>query len=513
MVWVSEGFVPVVTDIQATALANDPASLFRGALGTVVTPLVAAAIAADGTVAAAAAAGVNTAITAQDIIRGSDQRAPKAGVGDSFRVRDNASKVAFEVDSNGDTNAYGNLKAGSATQKPYDGFRITDQAGRIAFDVNAVTGDTTIGRLVGGGSVSRGIAVIGHLQSNTEGRGRPFSAELDPQDPRILMWNGNTNSLSTATVPLWSQQQMVGLSPLTTYAREIVKEAPPTTVVMIIDAAVGDTGVIKDTGNGAWDPTYAGANAKLYNNSLAIIDAALSAFVTAYGFAPDLHFVGIGTEADMGTGSTQSAVAAGLDRIISGYTTKYAAYKCTFVYGGVLPEFIASQVSGAAIRAAYVDTPNRNYRTAYIDGVANGGQAPVGIGTGTTAGLGSVHGGRAAVVELGRRIRLAQTVALANVDTTPATPPLTVTATKWFVSGVASLAISWSWPLTHVTGYSVQYRVNGGSWVTATTTSIDTSATVTGLTLAATDLVEVQVATVNALNTSAYSTPIKALGA
>src|SRR4030095_7030436 len=96
--------------------------------------------------------------------------------------------------------------------------------------------------------------------------------------------------------------------------------------------------------------------------------------------------------------------------------------------------------------------------------------------------------------------------ALMNFAGDPAPSP-SVTATR---TG-GKLNIAWEQAPSRVTGYLVEYQVDGGSWVTAPTPSpaLNTKTSVTGVTGS---VVLVRVSTINSIATSAPTLPIAAIG-
>jgi hypothetical protein len=165
-----------------------------------------------------------------------------------------------------------------------------------------------------------------------------------------------------------------------------------------------------------------------------------------------------------------------------------------------VPEWVAAAPTSAGrIRAALLDTPRRLQRTAYVDGVPNGG------GSASVGDL--VHYAREGVEKLGRLAHEGWKRAVMNVATSIPAPPQVVTARY----RAGALTVSWSPPYSRVTTFVVEYQIDGGTWVTATLTRpLDTTLTVTGLTGTT---VAVRVSTTNEVGTSAPSTPVTAIGA
>lgn len=521
MVWVSEGFVPVVTDIQATALTNDPTSAFRGALGAVVAPLVSTALAADPTIAAATIAGATSAVNSQIATKGliGSAEGAYAGTTTGFSIENaDGGRLVRVIDNTVELGISKLVPNGEFVLETLNGGRILETDiinGTVAIpflNVQSINGATYI---PGGSAITRVVLLCGLGQSNTEGRGRPYSGELDPSDTRILMWDFATSTLKTATVPLSSQQQQVGLSILTATAREIVRREPNTAVV-IVDAAIGSSGLVVDGAVGKWAIDYAGSNPHLYALTLPILDAAYAAAVAQFAVVPAIRVVWVQGEADggIGGGVSQSDYATALDALINGLRSHFSLSTLVFVAGGLLLDYIDAHVGVGVIRAAQVDLPKRLTRTAFFDGPRNGGSPPTTQGTGGQSGLGDVHMTAPAIRATAPHVWEAFQRAYSNTGVMPPQAPLTTDGLKARIGGSWVLTFTWSPSPVRVTGYLPQYRINGGAWIPITTTTIETVAVVTGAALtAATDYVEFQVASVNDIGSSVYTFPVPAKGA
>lgn len=435
---------------------------------------------------------VDEAIVDADLVRGSDtSRVPRVEEA-QFLVANKDGGVPFHV-TNSDT------FIGSTRIEPSSDIDIRSANNGQLFYINPISGevyapnlrvDALNGAPYGTGGARRVVLLAGLGQSNMEGRGRPFGAEYDPTDSRIMMWDWPTGSLQTATVPLSSQQQQTGLSILTVIAREIVRTEPSGTIVVIVNCGVGDTGLVEDKTNGVWSPAYVGANPHLLPTALDALDAAITAVGDRFGMAPVLRGFWHQGEADEDT--PQGDYENALDALIAEVRAHLGDADMPFVLGSMVPEWVGNDAGRLGIRAALEDTPRRAERVAWVDGVSNGG--------GSASPTDIVHYRRDGVITHGTDMHAAVPRALNNTVSSVPAPPLAVTAR---IVGT-QLTASWSPPQSRFTAFTAQHRPVGGStWTAFTTTGIALSATAT----VTPGAYEVRVSTTNETGTSAYTTP------
>lgn len=344
-----------------------------------------------------------------------------------------------------------------------------------------------------GAYVSRVIVLVGCGQSNMEGRGRPFSAFLDPVDTRIRMWEWGSSTLTTATVPLSSRQQQTGLSVLTVMAREILR-ADPRARVVIVNAGVGGTGLVAKPTAGTWNIAD---SESLYPAAKVAAVAAKAAAQTLYGVA-SAQVVWAWHQGEGDAGTSQAAYAAALDALA-------ADFRATIpdaigpVIGGLIPEYVTANATLAPVVLAHQDTPRRLVGSAY---------APALLGGGGSANVGdTVHLHRTGVEQLGKRMHAAIERAACNTaDSTPQ-QPLNVTAA--FSSAAGVVDVKWTTPLTRAIAYTVEYRPNGtGSWLVATRGEpLAPEQAITGLGSA--PFVDVRISTVGETSTSIPTATIR----
>ncbi|WP_210274182.1 sialate O-acetylesterase [Microbacterium sp. Se63.02b] len=369
---------------------------------------------------------------------------------------------------------------------------------RTVLTTGAVTSWVRIDGGGGGGSdggeyVSRVIVLVGCGQSNMEGRGRPFSAFLDPVDNRIRMWEWGSSSLTTATVPLSSRQQQTGLSVLTVMAREILR-ADPRARVVIVNAGVGGTGLVTKPTAGTWnisDPE------SLYPAAKAAAVAAKAAAETLFG-VPAAQVVWAWHQGEGDAGTSRAAYEAALDALVADFRATIPDAIGPIV-GGMIPEYVTANATLAPVALAHLDTPRRLVGSAY---------APAPLGGGGSADVGdTVHFHRTGVEQLGKRMYTAIERAASNLaDSTPH-QPLNVAAA---FNSAGNVDVTWTPPLTRAIGYLVEYRPNGtGSWLVATRGEpLEPGQTITGLSA---PFVDVRVSTVGESATSAPAATVRVI--
>lgn len=507
------GSIPAAGDVTTGAVIRQPGSWAQRAVDERVRPAAEAAaidvLANDPGVAAAASAAVDAKVAGLDLVKGDDERLPKTGEPDSFRVMDEGGSVALEVAADGSTRVFGPLRQGAATTIPGSSpvHRVMDRNGAVAMQVDG-QGRTFIYDLQGGGggggtpvSTRRVVFLIMLGQSNGEGRGTPYGPRLDPPHSRVQMavWDaGVVTEIAEATVPLSSQYSQVGLSFASVIGKQMAVEGDERTEVVILNAAVGGSGLVSTPPSGTWAVDYAGSNPRLYPIALGAITATLDLITARYpGATVEPWIFWHQGEADGSTG--QAAYEAALDALIDGVRTHLGDGTVPFTAGGLVPEMIAKTPALAPIRRALFGVQSRKEYAAYTDGVVNGGGA---FNTADT-----VHYARAGVEKLGAKMLRAGMRAAASTTTSVPHKPLTVTATR---SGT-TVSVTWDEPDSRYTGFLVEYDVDGAGWVTAPRDIAEECAQqITGITG---NTVQVRVSTINAALTTEPTTPVTAIGA
>jgi len=209
-------------------------------------------------------------------------------------------------------------------------------------------------------------------QSNGEGRGLPVGPALDPPDPRILMWEWGTGRLATATVPLSSQRRQVGLSPATVAARCLVRDEPPGTVVVILNAAVGASGLVADPPTGTWAVRTTSPHPHLFDALARVVPRVRVAVADAApAAAVDVGMLWHQGEADGGVAT--KAYATAFDELVAALRRELHLPGLPVVLGGLVPEAVDRHPELSTVRDALAATPARLSHAAYVDGVRGGG--------------------------------------------------------------------------------------------------------------------------------------------
>lgn len=476
-----------------------------------VATAVAGAPAVTSSAALAAATAVTSELQMRELIEADDPRMPKSGDPDSFRIIDDDGRVAFKVTSDGVTHAMDletrRLLSGDAEILPgkdSESLTVSDSEGNVAFRVGAdgrtFIAEPIFGKELGLSEYEKIILVIGTGQSNSEGRGKPFGSRLDRPNRRHLMttWLGTATNpyvsgLVEATVPLASQQQQIGLSIQTIIARKFLRETDDRTLVVSLNAAAGGSGLIAAPSQGNWGVNYSGSNPKLYTICRAAITATLNLLAAQYPGIPIESWI-VWHQGEADSAATEAAYATEWDAVMTGLRSLLGDSTIPIVSGGIVPE----NPPGAGVRRALFASQTRNEYVAYTDGIPNGG--------GSQSTTDTVHYGREGVERLGDKMFYAALRAATATSTVTPHKPLDISAT--FVQG--TLKIVWSEPITRYTNFVVEYRIDGGAWVTAARTiPTECAETVTGL---SGTVVEVRISTVNAALTSASTIPVTAVG-
>lgn len=486
------GQVEAASDPTMAAVTRRASSAFRAALTELIQDIAAGIIAGDPTIIAAAEQAVADALERWGITNEN---------GSEFVVKDSGDRVALRVSSTGRTEIEEGMSRthffGTASIR--DGevsnqLVIKDTNERVALKIDRF-GNVEIPSLVGydgdngGGGIAVDRVILACMlgQSNGEGRGTPISARLDPPNQRIRMWDYESNRLSIATVPTSSSKSQVGMSPITPIARAFAAETPSTAVV-IVNTAVGGSGLVNDVAAGCWLPGYTGSNGGLLAAAISTITAARDAARSAYGIEPEVWFYWHQGESDFSTSET--AYAAALDELIDVVRSAVGDSAAPFTIGGLVPEHVGAALE--PIRAALMDTPRRKTYTAYTDGIPGGGGYIPGDET---------HYTRQGVLALGERMyRAGLRAAVSSSEVFPH-KPLNVRGAL----SAGKLIVSWDEPDVRYTSFDAEFRVDGGSWVSQQTQ--DVQATFTGV---PSGLVEVRARSRNGPTTSTYPAPVMA---
>lgn len=386
----------------------------------------------------------------------------------------------------------------SAHQNMDGAFRIMDRAG---YEALVVLPDGTT--LIGNSSTNSDtdidsvILVVLTGQSNAEGRGHPIGAGLDYPNRRVLMasWSGTAVShLATAEVPLSSQYNPNGYS-FGTKVGQRLAEASPNAEIVILNAAVGGSGLVTSPAPGSWAVGYSGPNPALTGIANTAIDRTLDLIETRRPGVPVSSVIfWVQGEADPAT--TETAYSTALQAVVASLRSHLGSTSVPFVAGAIVPEYGSGTHVGT--RRAVIKVPSVLERAAYVPGVENGG--------GSQSVTDTIHYTRQAQEVLGDRMVEGYRRAVASTAASVPTKPLDVRASK---QG-GGVVVSWSLPMCRYTAFLVQYSIAGSAWISVSrAVPMDVQETIPSIS----GEIRVRVATVNGAQTSEYTTPITAAGA
>jgi hypothetical protein len=391
---------------------------------TVVPPLVATAIAADGTVAAAAADAVDTAVETAGVVRFSDPGIPaeKPAVPDvAFAIVDASGRLSdLAVGSDGrflnHTIEYirAKLAGGVGSAPEYDIWVIAGQS-------NSATGS--------------------YLEATS----------FREVDSLLYLWSGS------AIIPMPAKDVNLGTEFARAYARHFAKTGRR---ILVVQTGVPSVGFTTSSINPAPTGYYYPAGTIDRNltadplNRYAQMIAAVTAARTAAGAASRLAGV-VWSQGESDKGLTQAEYAAKLDDLISAARTAWGVADLPFLIASMTPEMHSDHPNVEGVARALADTPRRVLRTGFVWGPANGHRY-----------FQTVHFSAPGQIErAGRLAREGLIEALNNQTAIEPVTPLNLRVSR--VGGTAVLL--WDRPWCHVDSMTVQFSVDGGTtWADAT---------------------------------------------
>jgi hypothetical protein len=330
---------------------------------------------------------------------------------------------------------------------------------------------------------------------------------MDPVDDRIYMYQWGTGQLVPATTPLSAPVTATGLSSMMTFAREQIRQSPPGTIIVLMDAGVGDTSIGGDSENGVWKLGYTGSRPDLWTQGMAASQATHNAILAKWGITPE-HIM-FSDQGEANANTPQATYEADLDALIGDYRTRWGA-TCAVILNGFVPEWENVSAGRLAIRASRIDTIRRLPYVGFAEMPANSG--------GALNETDIVHSAREGMLRAGARLQRAYLEALASIPGRHAATPQVVTAQRID----KTVSMQWTQPFSRVLGYQIGYRLGDTGPFTPvpfTTTDpadnskqrnlVDRKVT---FTIPSAAPVQVQVAAFNDVATSAPSTPVYAVG-
>lgn len=523
MPWMPEAEIALANDLVTASLVLEEGSDTREAIQAIASALITNALQADPNLAAnlttVAATLVQQRIAAEDLVSGKAPWMIKP-VAEPFIVLDQSGAVSAELGGESGVSSVYDIFTNRISMSDFrlvptrdGGMAYMDESGATSWEIDA-QGRFYIYDLVLSTPIQRAVdtvdLLIGGGQSNEESRALPISPLYDTPHHRAWMavWNKNgggtfpqnptVDGIAEATVPLSSQQQMVGLPMLNVIGREILGRTDDRHRVVELNGAAGGSGVVADPSQGNWAVDYAGANPKLYSIWLAAITKTIAAIRSQFPGAIIRYWI-VWHQGEADSSSDPAAYAAKLDAIFAGVRAHLGSPTVPIAVGGPVPEWIAPSSGARAIRDQLALAQVRNEYLAYVDGVPNGG--------GSQTVSDRVHYGRAAMERLGRGMAAGLFRAATSTATSVPHKPLDV-----FAQRIGNqLRVRWSEPETRFTDFIVEYSSDGAAWTTAPRTAAATRCeeTVAGV---PTTALQVRVSTVNASLTSEPTIPIYAVG-
>lgn len=335
-------------------------------------------------------------------------------------------------------------------------------------------------------------------QSNA-GSADPLPAEVvtAPEDPRLF-----SLSADGASIVAGAGNNSAGAET----ARKLVAALPPATSLLVVHCAYGGSGFTttgispaptgyhtpgegaSSVAGGTWDRNL---TADPYNRAIQTRDRVTAARTLApAGSLLEWAFWCQG-EADRAY-MTQAAYKAAVTDLFAWLLTAWATPTLPIVIGSMTPETIASGATSLAMDDNHIDLPRTVQRTAYTRGPAGMTEYDSGVIHYSS------HGNKARVPGIVDALDRARK----NVTTIDPSQPRNIKINR---RAGGTVTITWDPAPGRTTTYGLQYRVAGGSWVTATLTAPLTQTYTIGSTVAATDTVGVQMNGTNEVGTTVWT--------
>lgn len=514
------------TDQMMASTASNPSSQFSGVLdgviesktpdaiqqlmGPVVDGLVSQSIASDPTVANAAAAAVDAnptihdqgeRLTAVEEVTPRKDRAEE--LWSAILVEDKTGNVALGVKSTGEVHAsipaltqfpetvaateantqrVTSLEASTAQQKRTDeewaAILVEDKAGKVALGVRP---DGSLAGSFAESSTGYDIIVLGG-QSDMSGSAKPYGTDVFPPHPRVLQypatrWGAESGVIQPAIEPLLGQGPLTtakGGGPGLMFGR-LWAEAHPDRIVLLVPAAATASGFntsakpTPDPGMafsvGCWQLNKVDEPVNLGRGMVDQAVAAKASALAGAGSSKTVNVVAfLWSQGLSDTALSTAQYSTYFDELVQGLRTELDTPDLPVVVGQMSPQGIEKSLSGWKIDQAHMDTPRRLERSAFAYSFKNLTNSP----TDDHLSPRGQHKYAQAMFE-------AHVRACLNVTEVEPVGVEDLTARK--VGG--EVRVKWTAPASRVTGYVVEYAVDGGTFTSAEVTryhDMDTAA-------------------------------------
>lgn len=345
--------------------------------------------------------------------------------------------------------------------------------------------------------------IVGAGQSNMGSTPDPIisAIDLDNVDPRIYLWSSTEGLVRFSdSVNRRVLTPRVILSFASEYART---QLAPGRNVLIVNGALGSTGFSTSSivptpagyvaGPGTWDRTLTADPVNLYTQLVSWTNTAKSLVNSNSTLVALLISLGE-TDSDPGN-KTQSQFAALLDDMIAQFRTDMSAPSLPVIIGSMQPDWTDASATRIAIARAHEDTPRRVERAAYAWGPPD-----------MPDWTGNVHWSAQGQIARGPIFFQAYKRSKWNVNGTEPLPPQNLTARR---TG-GNVLVSWEHPPSRINSFTLQYRIDGGTWTTVTLLDATSRSATLSLALAPTSTIGLQISTTNSVGTSNYSREVQA---
>jgi len=492
------------------------------AVAAQVPPLVASAIAADGTVAAAAATAAGPAVDAKvaalSLVKTTDPGAPRDAKLSDVTV----TAATTDADGRASIIEYSDGMVEIPLAKiggiPYviesrDDYidQLVDVNGRrheLSMSKSGVVNDTVLARWksrMGVAEPNNPFKVILDAGQSNSKSYISVPVTTEDSDPRLYIWD--------ATAPGLAQMPASHRSMGAYAAREYIKENPNTRV-LVVEAGEGSSafsstsitpppaGYTYTAGVGTWDRTLTADPLNLYARMVAQFNAAMTAVKAINPSSVAIAWLWSQGEGDT-TALTQAQYAAKLDDLLTQGRVDMSMPETPVVVGSMVPEWVnwygpAPQREG--IQSALTDTPRRLQRTAFVYG-------PEGLAdwSATSPDVAVIHWSPQGQRVRGKLMHDALYRSKLNVATVKPQPPQNIKVTR---SG-SETTVTWEYPPTRATAFILEYSTDSGAtWTAATLGGPVVLKHV--MTVAATSAVWVRARSTNELGTSINSREVHA---